>query len=60
MNFDLLLKTQQELHLNNAKWNQAITQIKEITIFQCATQKEFEDEVDKIIKQCFRERQNDK
>ena len=46
----LLLKTQQELHKNNTKWNKVIGLIKEISIKRYS-QDEFREVVDEIVKE---------
>jgi len=47
-----LLKHQQALHENNAKWNRAVDLIKEINI-KYITQEEFRGLVDEIVKAVF-------
>ena len=49
---NLLLKTQQELHKNTAKWNQVIHLVKEISISHYE-QDEFREIVDEIVKAVF-------
>jgi len=50
----LLLKTQQELHENTAKWNKVIDLIKGINI-KFISKKEHSELIDKIVREVFSE-----
>ncbi len=47
---NLLLKTQQELHKNNAKWNQVIEKIKQINFTKYKTNQTVGFIIDDIVK----------
>ena len=50
---DLLLKTQQELHNNNTKWNRIIEDIKQINFIKYKTNKTIIFIIEDIIKEEF-------
>ena len=50
MNFDLLLKTQQELHENTTKWNEVIEKIKKINFKKYKTNQTIAFIIDDIVK----------
>ena len=50
MSFDLLLKTQKELHDNTAKWNEVIKKIKKINFKKYKTNQTIGFIIDDIVK----------
>jgi len=50
MSFDLLLKTQQELHENTTKWNNVIEKIKKINFKKYQTNQTIGFIIDDIVK----------
>jgi hypothetical protein len=50
MSFDLLLKTQQELHENTTKWNEVIEKIKKINFKKYKTNQTIAFIIDDIVK----------
>tara|TARA_R110002020_G_scaffold46535_1_gene132324 strand:+ start:431 stop:613 length:183 start_codon:yes stop_codon:yes gene_type:complete len=50
MSFDLLLKTQQELHKNTTKWNEVIEKIKKINFKKYKTNQTISFIIDDIVK----------
>ena len=50
MSFDLLLKTQQELHDNTTKWNEVIEKIKKINFKKYKTNQTTGFIIDDIVK----------
>jgi hypothetical protein len=50
MSFDLLLKTQQELHKNTTKWNEVIDKIKKINFKKYESNKTIGFIIDDIVK----------
>ena len=50
MSFDLLLKTQQELHENTTKWNEVIDKIKKINFKKYKTNQTIAFIIDDIVK----------
>ena len=50
MSFDLLLKTQQELHENTTKWNEVIEKIKKINFNKYESNQTIGFIIDDIVK----------
>jgi hypothetical protein len=50
MSFDLLLKTQQELHKNTTKWNEVIEKIKKINFKKYESNQTIGFIIDDIVK----------
>ena len=50
MSFDLLLKTQQELHENTGKWNEVIDKIKKINFKKYKSNQTIGFIIDDIVK----------
>ena len=50
MSFDLLLKTQQELHENTTKWNEVIEKIKKINFKKYKSNQTIGFIIDDIVK----------
>ena len=50
MSFDLLLKTQQELHENTTKWNEVIEKIKKINFKKYKSNQRIGFIIDDIVK----------
>ena len=50
MSFDLLLKTQQELHKNTTKWNEVIDKIKKINFKKYESNQTIGFIIDDIVK----------
>tara|TARA_X000001382_G_scaffold110857_1_gene87583 strand:+ start:1196 stop:1372 length:177 start_codon:yes stop_codon:yes gene_type:complete len=50
MSFDLLLKTQQELHENTTKWNEVIEKIKKINFKKYESNQTIGFIIDDIVK----------
>ena len=50
MSFDLLLKTQQELHENTTKWNEVIEKIKKINFKKYESNQTIGYIIDDIVK----------
>lgn len=53
MSFDLLLKTQQELHENTTKWNEVIDKIKKINFKKYKSNQTIGFIIDDIVKREF-------